>query len=491
MNLYMETKKDIACWPYCDDEKKMEASSSSSSYEENKNWKLSNTILAGVMSNGNDDDSENGTDSEEGNYESLSSQAQLSHHHDSSSSSHHHKKGEKKGHHHHHSMPSNYTGKSIEDNLFNTIRFHFNTLVRSHTHDVTYNDFPIDLIEASCPQDLLVLQEAAFNQYSAKMKKEGKKFKEVFNQDKHPKKADLVRKIELTLTSNFPQQLLVEMKSVLRTSSGVGKPYVFKVIPAGFLADPDCKSLGPKTITLYTKEYSPEHLRFLDIYSGQTTENFISDYTRSSLGNKGPVQVRLDSVIIYMHNIDPINANKIIESSNVKVDGKDTDYRVMSREDFDKYSGRAADTLREAFNFSNVTGKDFAITFTPIMNSTLQQAFQLQLKKQDSKSTMTSEEKKLIEANCKPSFKNFFTCFPTVSPDAPAFSSSYGVTTATSPLANIGAALDTNGQTVKQTKENGFTVKQSDMFDSIRLMFSGTCYIEYMQSKQLTIANEK
>jgi len=104
---------------------------------------------------------------------------------------------------------------------------------------------------------------------------------------------------------------------------------------------------------------------------------------------------------------------------------------------------------------------------------------------------MTSEEKKLIEANCKPSFKNFFTCFPTVSPDAPAFSSSYGVTTATSPLANIGAALDTNGQTVKQTKENGFIVKQSDMFDSIRLMFSGTCYIEYMQSKQLTIANEQ
>jgi len=154
----------------------------------------------------------------------------------------------------------------------------------------------------------------------------------------------------------------------------------------------------------------------------------------------------------------------------------------MSREDFEKYSKKAEQTLREAFNFSNVTGKDFSITFTPILNSSVKQALQIELKSKDK--SCSKEEKSILEANCKSSFKNFFAVFPTLSPIAPAFSSSYGITTAGSPLANIGINLEgsVNNQNTEQT--HPVVIRQADVFQSLRFIFSGNVYMEYFQSKQ-------
>lgn len=358
---------------------------------------------------------------------------------------------------------------------FNTVRYQFNTLVSGQVSKflvIGQKHFKPESIEASRPHDIEVLQEMAFETIKQETLKRGEKFKRKFIST-HVKNADLVGEIELTLTSNYPQKLNVELQTVLRNNGGVGKPHVMFSIEPGVLASQDCVSYGPKTFKIFQKKMTQQHLNFLECYYGQTTSNFIKDYTTRT--PNGDYNVDLKSIILGIYNWDSENETKI-ETSNAVVDGQKASYHVMKEADFNKYAKRAYDCLNNNFCFSDVTGKDFNIRITPDLNTSVHEAISLSIEKLRTDGKLTEKTEQTLKSYLSPSFDNFFCAFPTLNAEALITPS----IAPTNTFANLGSLPGNNNGS--KNENHASAVRQHQVFESMKFQVSGNILCKYIHS---------
>jgi hypothetical protein len=360
------------------------------------------------------------------------------------------------------------------------VKYPFNTITGTQEgtthHDITSVDFVPSLIESSHPHENQMLLKFHFSHAS---KKDKKALAESLN---HNSKADLVKSVKLTLTSNFPEQLLISLPTVSRDSQNMGELNVFKVVDAGLLAssrkDGTFKSKGPQTIDIFKREITEAHLAFIDLYAGQTPDNFMKKpYTSTIPNDNKNMNVSLGSVIVGMFNEDQANEGNqfSVDSNNAHVNGESAPYCTMTVGDYEKYSKIAKKVLENLFTFSDVTSENFMMRFTPIVSTTHQKMAGIKLNSEKKSNKSSKEETKAILKCGMPSFDNFFATYPTLNPET-----CIGFTNN-----NNHTGLSQSFQSNNADSNNGEMkpLKLMDVFRSQIFHFTGQIEIEYFQSK--------